>query len=99
MLDLAHERLDFLRRSFGLLALHVDRGAAVVLVDERQVERGVDDEHDGDQPDEGRHVLEEEAALHSIALAALRPEGRVYRGLAGSVRRNSAASAASRGRS
>ena len=68
VLDLAHERFDLLRRGLGLLALHVDRGPAIVLVDEGQVERGIDDEHERDQPDEGRHVLEEEPAPHRTSL-------------------------------
>ena len=56
-LDLAHEGLDLLRRRLGLLALHLDRGAAVVLVDEIEVERGVDHQHGGHQTDEqGRRI-------------------------------------------
>ena len=49
VLDPAHEGFDPLRRRLGLLALHVDRGAAVVLVDEIEVERGVDHQHAGHQ--------------------------------------------------
>jgi hypothetical protein len=66
-LDRAHEGFDLLGRGLGLLALHLDRGAPVVLVDEVEVERGVDHQHAGHQPDEQHDVLEEQAALHAAA--------------------------------
>jgi len=71
-LDLAHERLDLLGRGVGLLALHLDRGAAILLVDEVELERGIDHQHGGHQTDEQGDVFEEQPALHSITWSARR---------------------------
>jgi hypothetical protein len=67
-LDLLDERFDRLRRRHRLLALHVDRGLAVVAIDEVEVERGVDHADNGHQADEQGDVLEEETALHRSPL-------------------------------
>jgi hypothetical protein len=67
-LDLLDERFDRLRGRDGLLALHVDRGLAVVAIDEVEVERGVDHADDGHQADEQGDVFEEETALHRSPL-------------------------------
>ena len=59
-----------LRGGLGLLVLDLDRGAAVLLVDEPQVERGIDHQHGGDQADEQDDVFEEQAPLHSMISSA-----------------------------
>ncbi len=68
--DVAHEGFDPLRRGLGLLLLDLDRGAPVVLVDEVEVEGGIDDQNAGHQADEQHDVLEEEPAPHSITSSA-----------------------------
>ena len=92
-LDLAHEGLDALRRRFGLFLLYLDRGSAIVLIDEIKVERGVDHQHAADQADEQHHVLEEEAAPHSITSSArARIDGGIVRPAALAVLRLSRSS-------
>src|SRR5262245_20004265 len=70
VLDAAHEGFDALGGGFRLLLLDLDRGAPVVLVDEIQIERGIDHQHAGDQADEQDDVLEEQSTLHSTTSSA-----------------------------
>jgi hypothetical protein len=70
VLDPAHEGFDPLRRRLGLLALHIDRGAAVFLVDEIEVKCRVDHQYAGHQAQEQDDVFQEQPALHSITSSA-----------------------------
>ena len=70
VLDFPDESLDLLRGCFRLLVLDLDRSAAIVLVDEIEVERGIDHQHAGDQSQEQDDVFEEQSALHSITSSA-----------------------------
>src|SRR5262249_29978418 len=57
VLDAAHEGLDALGGGFGLLLLDLDRSAAIVLVDEIEVERGVHHQDHHDEAHERHEVL------------------------------------------
>ncbi len=65
-LYLSNEGFDPLRCGLGLLTLDLDRGAAVLLVHEVEVERGVYDQNATNEAHEQYDVLEKEAPLHSM---------------------------------
>ena len=65
-LDLTHEGFDLLGCGLSLLVLDLNRGAAVLLVHEIEIEGGIDHQHAGHQADEEHDVFDEQAPLHSV---------------------------------